>query len=84
MSEDKAFEFNVDRQELFFRLTRQCVDILAGHSPDIQGAVLADLTARYFIGMPPALREEIFPMHVRTILELIPVNERLLQERKLQ
>lgn len=55
---------------------------LAGRSPEVQGAVLADLLAMWLAGHivkddpagTDALREELLEMHLRTVRKLIPVN----------
>jgi hypothetical protein len=58
---------------------------LAGYSPEIQGAVLADLLAMFLAGHvgpeAPALREEILRLHIETVRDLIPVNEKILAAR---
>lgn len=59
--------------------------LLAGHPPEIQSAVLADLLAMFLAGHQgadaPALREEILRLHIATVRDLIPVNERMIRER---
>jgi len=56
---------------------------LAGQPQEIQGAALADLTARWiaghiYIGDPAetdALRETLIAMQVKTIRDLIPLHD---------
>ena len=59
--------------------------LLAGHSPEIQGAVLADLLAMFLAGHvgsdADAVREEILRLHIETVRELIPVNEEIIKVR---
>lgn len=49
--------------------------VLAGHEPEWQSAVLADLTARWLAGCHPAMREEVFRVHNELVLKLTAVNE---------
>ena len=51
---------------------------LAGHLPEIQGAVLADLLAIWLAGHAPGIREEILALHLDAVRDLIPVNEKIL------
>jgi hypothetical protein len=57
------------------RIIKAIRPILAGHSPDVQGAVLLELLAMYIAGHAPQLREEILALHVETVRELVPVVE---------
>lgn len=78
----------------FDDLNRQCRDVLAGHGPEVQGAVLADLLATYLAGHfvaegeddNPAqtadLREQLLQLHVAAVRTLIPVNEAIQRERR--
>lgn len=59
---------------------------LRGHPPELQGAVLADLTATWLAGFgvegdaqaTARLREDLLGLHLETIRRLIPVNEALI------
>lgn len=51
---------------------------LAGRSPEIQGAILADLVATHLVGHPSVLREEMLQLFVATVRKLIPINHRSL------
>lgn len=57
--------------------------LLAGHSPQIQGAVLADLLSVFIAGHHPSLREEILALHIETVRALVPETERELFPRGL-
>jgi len=50
--------------------------ILAGRSPEVQSAALADLIAYLLAGMPPPLRPEMRAMFIQLVDDLIPQNER--------
>jgi hypothetical protein len=54
--------------------------LLRGFAPEIQGAVLAELTSMWLAGhMGPGadrVREELLELHIATIRDLIPENER--------
>ncbi|MCA1419512.1 hypothetical protein [Bradyrhizobium sp. BRP23] len=56
--------------------------LLHGRGPVVQGAVLVDLTAMYFAGHHPAVREECITEFVKAMRELIPVNEAIIFERE--
>jgi hypothetical protein len=60
------------------RLVGQIRPLLAGLPPEVQGAVLADLTAIWLAGHAGFLRGELLDMQVATIRRLIPVNENLM------
>jgi hypothetical protein len=57
--------------------------LLAGHAPEVQGAVLAELLALFLAGHqgPAELREEILRMHLDCVRALIPVFDQMLRER---
>jgi hypothetical protein len=63
-------------------IVERVMPLLAGHGPDVQGAVFADLTAMWLAGFQgvdaPALRKRLLTMHVQTIRKLIPHNETML------
>lgn len=71
-------------------LVDKCQPLLAGHGSLVQGAALADLTARWVAGHfdkrgPAAtkrLRAELLETQMRTIEELVPDNEKLILEHK--
>jgi len=58
---------------------------LAGHPPEIQGVVLADLLAMFLVGHvgrdAPAAREKILRLHIATVRKLIPINEKAIGDR---
>jgi hypothetical protein len=65
-------------------VSRIGTDILAGLAPEVQGAVLADLTALYFAGHHPSVREQVLAMHFEAIRSLIDVNIKIaIREGKL-
>lgn len=50
----------------------QCCRVLAGHPPEVQGAVLADLLATWLAGHnPPELREDLLRLHLRTVRQML-------------
>lgn len=60
-------------------IRRLCADIapiLAGHSPMVQGATLADLTAMWLAGFlgDDATRDELLTAHIELVRKLVPVN----------
>lgn len=50
--------------------------LLKGKGPEVQSAVLADLTATYLAGIAPPLRPEMRAMFIKLVDELVPENER--------
>ena len=50
--------------------------LLAGHPPEVQSAVLADLIATYLAGVAPPLRPEMRAIFIELVDDLVPVNER--------
>jgi hypothetical protein len=51
--------------------------LLAGHEPEVQSVVLADLVATYLAGVaPPLLRRELRAMFIELVDHLVPENER--------
>ena len=49
--------------------------MLAGKTPEVQGAVLADLLAIFLAGHHPELREQLLTMHIEGVRKLIAPNE---------
>lgn len=64
--------------EEIVRVAKRIHPFLTGRSPDMQGAILADLLATWLAGHPPWMRDEILAMHVDGVRQLVPVNERLM------
>ena len=54
----------------------QIKPILAGHPPELQGSVLADLLAYWLAGWPAEARQELLNHHLKTVWELVPHNAR--------
>jgi hypothetical protein len=62
--------------------------LLHGHSPQVQGAVLADLLAMWLAGHTAGdpiandeLRGELLAAHINVVRELIPENEAIIRNR---
>jgi hypothetical protein len=49
--------------------------LLRGQGPELQGAALCDLVAMFFAGHHPALRHEMIGHWIKTMCDLIPINE---------
>lgn len=68
-------------------VSNQIKPILAGHPPEIQAAVLADLMAMWLAGHqgPPdeieEFRNKILDAHITLIRRLVPINEKMILER---
>jgi hypothetical protein len=50
--------------------------ILKGKEPEIQSAVLADMTATYLAGLHPEVRPVFRAMFMALVDDLVPQNER--------
>lgn len=48
--------------------------LLAGHPPEVQGAVLADLLAYWLAGHPEAMRPSLLRVHMEGVLTLLEAN----------
>jgi hypothetical protein len=77
--------------EVAAKIAERAKPIFAGHSPEVQGAVLADLLALWLAGHQTGdsasnaqLRNLLLTAHIEAVRELIPVNEQMLQERVTQ
>ena len=57
------------------RIVDRIRPVLAGHPPELQGAVLADLLAMWIAGHHPVLRDEILTLHIDGVRKLIAPNE---------
>jgi len=51
--------------------------MFAGTPPEVVGAVLADLLARFIAGHAPDIREEVLALHIEFMRPLIEVNEKI-------
>jgi hypothetical protein len=67
-------------------VARAIQPLLAGRSPEVQSAVLADLVAMWLAGHlfldgadATALREEFLAMFVDAVRKLIPINEDIIR-----
>ena len=57
------------------QIARTIHPLLAGHIPEIQGAVLADLVATFIAGYRPAeLGDDILALHMETVRALVSIE----------
>jgi hypothetical protein len=63
-------------------LSKRCQRLLAGRSPDVQGAALVDLLALFLAGHAPEIREEILTQHLKSVIRLMKVNAKLRENLK--
>ena len=56
-------------------VTERIMPLLCGRPPEIQGAILAELTSMWIGGFHPDLRKEMFELHLETTKKLIPEND---------
>jgi hypothetical protein len=75
---------NDDEATTALKLTNRIAPLLAGHPPEVQSAVLADLTAMWIAGhqVPQKTRKELFGIWCKLVLDLVPVNDEMLRERR--
>jgi hypothetical protein len=72
-------------------VSRQIEPLLAGLGPDVQGAILANLTSMWLVGhmsenhddhaTTAAVREKILGLHIEAVRDLIAPSERELRAR---
>jgi hypothetical protein len=69
------------------RVVAKIRPLLTGRPSRVQGAILADLVATWLAGhfgpddvVTSKLREELLDLHVETVRQLIPPNERMILE----
>lgn len=55
--------------------------VLAGEPPEIQGTIIADVIATFIVGHHPELRDEVLEMLIQLAKNLIPINEKLHEDR---
>lgn len=55
--------------------------LLHGQGEVLQGAALCDLVAMFVAGHHPALRHEVIEHWIKTMHDLIPINEAMLFKR---
>jgi hypothetical protein len=80
-----------DAAERALAVSRQIEPLLAGLGPDVQGAILANLTAMWLAGhmaedhddhaTTVTVREKILRMHMEAVRSLIAPSERELRAR---
>ena len=58
------------------RLSMAIRPILAGHPPELQGAVLGELVSMFIAGHHPQLRDMVLDEHIRLVRNLIPESEK--------
>jgi hypothetical protein len=71
MSDDQA-------ARLVEQMTDRMKDMLAGFPPEVQGAMLADLTAIWLAGHAPQVRRAIYDVHMETLWPLVEANEKII------
>jgi hypothetical protein len=58
------------------RISMAIRPLVAGHPPELQGAVLGDLVSLFIAGHHPQLRDMVFDEHVKLVRNLIPESEK--------
>lgn len=58
--------------ETVIALSASIRPMLAGRGPEIQSAVLCELTSVWLAGLPKAAREELFAVWIETVREILP------------
>jgi hypothetical protein len=53
--------------------------LLRGIGPEIQGAVLAELTSLWLAGHHPDVRDEMWTMHQLAVWDLLQVNRKIVR-----
>jgi hypothetical protein len=75
--------------EAHTRLAEAIEKLLAGEHPEVQGSILADLTATWLAGhrtgkrlASEKLREAMLKVQTETIRKLVPINLKIMEEAK--
>lgn len=89
MNDDRptGIEFATEAAQLYDAVA----ELIRGHHPYVQGAVLADMLAMWLAGHnllgdkkgTREMRETLLAEHIKAVRDLIPVNEKILAERSL-
>jgi hypothetical protein len=58
------------------RICTKIALLLAGRSPEVQGAVLGNLVSMFIAGTHPRLRSWAMEQHVKLVLDLVPESEK--------
>lgn len=64
---------------LALKIAERCKPFLRGHTPEVQGAALAELLSLFLAGHVPELRETILDMHIKVVRDLTKVNARIVR-----
>ena len=72
MTPDQVADSTVERAHQVAETIRP---MLAGHGPDVQGAVLVQLVALHLAGHPPEMRSRLMALHITCVREMVPVVE---------
>jgi hypothetical protein len=59
-------------------MTERMKDMLAGFPPEVQGAMLADLTSIWLAGHAPQVRRAVYDEHAKMIWPLVEANEKII------
>ena len=66
-----SLDHKIIRYQALMELIRP---LLAGHPPEVQGSVLADLLAYWLASHPEAMRPGLLRIHVDGVLALLEAN----------
>lgn len=64
-----------DHAQRAIDITQSIKPLLRGQGPDIQGAVLLELTAFWLAGHPPQLRTAVLQMHLAALPAMLDICE---------
>jgi hypothetical protein len=64
------------------QMTDRMKDMLAGFPPEMQGAMLADLTSIWLAGHAPQIRRAVYDVHAKMIWPLVQANEKIIFDGK--
>lgn len=62
------------RARIAVQLSEKIKPLLAGQGPDVQSAVLADLSSLWLAGMASEVREEMLKTWIATVRDLVPAS----------
>lgn len=71
----RATKATADAADVMHQSTKIARSMLAGHDPEWQSAVLADLLSLWVAGHHPQLRQKVLAAHLELVRQLVPASE---------
>lgn len=59
-----------DKSRLVLEIADRIRPLLAGNDPEVQGAILAELTTSWILGHHPAIRGDMLTVHYKAVIHM--------------